>query len=125
MITCCQRCKGMWLMSGRMSFRRTIRRKRVTKSRVRRVESLFCYQGWFCYHFCYHSLSGWFSQQKERACEVFSQALCSGGDGGESNSPSKRANREMYYKLSRCFAMRSELPPTGFCYAGPLVLADD
>ena len=61
----------------------------------------------------------------ERACEAFSQALSCGGDGGELNSPSKRANQGMYYKLSRCFSFRRILPSTGLPYAGPLVLADD
>ncbi len=48
-----------------------------------------------------------------------------GGDGGESNSPSKQTHRRIYYRFSRCFSVRFGLPSTGFVSAGPLVLDDE
>lgn len=51
-----------------------------------RSKDLFCSQGRFCSHFCSHSFIPVAAQQNERACEAFSQALLSGGDGGELNS---------------------------------------
>src|SRR5262249_32363651 len=45
--------------------------------------------------------------------------LRSGGDGGESNSPSKQTHRRMYYRLSRCFFLTLQTPIDGILQRWP------
>ena len=45
-----------------------------------------------------------------------------GGDGGESNSPSKRNQARMYYRHSRRFIWRNDPSPAKYRHALPLIL---
>ncbi len=46
---------------------------------------------------------GFYTAKQNRLRSQLPGGVC-GGDGGESNSPSKRTHRRIYYRRSRCFS---------------------
>src|SRR5579885_3821712 len=54
-----------------------------------------------------------------RPVRELASRLLRGGDEGELNPLSRRSNRGIYYRLSRCFAFRSGLPSTGYAERWP------